>query len=361
MANYTYKQTLKTLDLFEFEVTIDYKIFQEELNKSINSLAKNVKVSGFRPGKAPKSMVASKVSNDALNDTINKLLPDTTYKILVDEKLNPITTPEYEVLSLSEKDGVKYKFSFTNYPEINLPDFSKIKVEKKKAEATNDDADSVIRNIIKSSLPKEKWKVKIAETKKETKKTSKKESVEENFPLTDGLIEELNYEGAKTLDSMRETIKKRLIEIKQENLDKEYVNEIVKQAAKLSNIELPKVLVDNEVHNMMHNFEHRVKDLGLELNEYLKSQGITLEQKQEEWAETAKERIINDLLLITLATKEKITATDEEIQKEIDAITDPALKAEYNNVNGRNYIRTVLTKQKGALKLLEIVEGKTKK
>ena len=58
------------------------------------------------------------------------------------------------------------------------------------------------------------------------------------------------------------------------------------------------------------------------------------------------------------ACGEDIKIADEEIQKQIDDVEDPKTKAQFENEQGREYIRQALLRQNAFKRLMEIVEGK---
>lgn len=381
MKKYTAKQTEKTIDNFTFEVTAPIEMLNEQKEKLFPELAKEIKIPGFRPGKAPKNVIEEKLATKLFTESINRMLPSIAYEVIVENNLNPITNLEYSLKDFDEEKGVVFTFTFTNYPEIKLTDYSKIKLSKKEADVKDDEIETVMQSIIKSSLPREKWEKNIikkpeARDQKSEKKqvTSNKEEEhdhdheghdhthgkkdEEEITITDELVAELGYEGEKTVADLKKSIKEKLTEMKNSQNQQDYIDDVIKEAVKITKFEIPKVFVDREVEIMEANFSKRLEDIKLNVESYLASQGSTLEDYRKDWAKQAEERVRTDLILLTIASNEKLIPEDSDIDKEIQAITDPSLKAQYDNANGRDYIKTVMTKQNGLKKLMESVEGK---
>ncbi len=395
---YDYKNTLDTVDKKEYEVTLEYSELDTFIEISYKILAADVKIQGFRPGKAPRDLIESKLGAKLVTDALGRLLPTATYEIIEKEKDRPVEAPAYDLKEMDKEKGIKYSFSFVNYPTIKVGDIKKIKVEKKEAEITEDDIESVIKNVVRSSLSIEKIK-ELTKVKEESATSSQptaknkkaKESKEEqahahdehdhnhdhsdhdhthqhsheekpveavDFELNDALIQELKYEKEKTLEEVKKSVKAKLTEMKKQQVEDEYANKIVDEVVKISDVKVPKLFLTREVENTENQFSERLKELKLDVETYLQTQGSNLEQKRKEWEEQAKKRIAIDLLLINIADQNGGVAKDEEIENEISAIEDPKVRNQYESKNAREYIRTVMTRQKGLKKLLEMVEAK---
>ncbi len=370
MKDYSFKKNKDTKDLTEYEVTIEYKSFLLEKDNVFESLASEVVIPGFRPGKGPKDAIEANLGSKLLNKAISSLLPRVTYDIIVSEGLNPVTNPEYDILDLDSQKGIVYKFTFTNYPEIKLGDYSKITVKKEDPKVTDKEVEEVIKNVVRTSLPAEEISTlrepqgdnKTSKTKdpKNSKEAEGQKQVQD-FDLTDELVAKLGYEKEKTLKDVKESVFKKLTELKAQQVEDDYANKVVEEAVKLTKIDLPSVFVEREVHNMEHSFIDRIKELNLDVDTYLSTQGSTLEDKKKEWTKDATNRIIADMTLLTIAKENNVLPTDKDVEDEIKKIENDSMRATYQTEDGKDYVRTVMTKQRGLSKLLEILENKTTK
>lgn len=356
MKDYTFKQTKKTTDETSYTVTIPYARFEKEKDEVFEKLAQDIKLPGFRPGKGPKDVIEEKLGMKLYSEALNQVIPEITYEIIVKEKLNPISAPEYDVKHIDKTKGIEYTFTFTEYPEVKLGDFSKITVKKDEITVTDKDIEEVIKNVVRSSLKPEELK----EFEKKSS-TQKKDEKEVDFELSDKLVEKLGYEEEKTLADLKKSVKKRLEEMKKSQIESNYHNAIIAKAIELSDFTIPKVLLEQEIKNLEKDYTSRLEELQLNIEEYLKSQNTSLEEKRKEWRKIAEERIGSDLILITIANKENVLPTDEDVQKEIDKIEDESVRKQYESENARSYVKTVITKQRGAEKLIEKVDKKDSK
>ncbi len=360
---YIHKKIKNGKDGVSFEVKLDFSELEPFRQEAYKKLSSKVKVPGFRPGKAPKSKVEPLIATDVLDEALGKLLSQIAYEIIIEQKARPLDTPKYEVKKLSAKEGIEFIFTYVNYPTIKHGDYSKIKVTKQSPEVKDTEVEEVIKSIINSSIKPEKIK-ELAKTKEIVEKhttgsgkdAKEHEHIKLDFELNDKLVKELGYEKEKTLKDVKEMVKTRLLNIKSEQLLNEYNAKVLDEALKLAKFEIPSILIEGEVKRQEDIFSTRLKELKLDTNTYLTTQKTSIEQKRKEWEEESVKQISIDLLLISLAEEKGEVATDEDVQKEIDSISDPQTKSQYNSSRAREYVRTVITRQKGMKRLLEKIK-----
>ena len=98
------------------------------------SMAKEVKLDGFRKGKVPASVV-KKLYKDNLNrDVVDELVQKAADKIIKDNDLKLAVRPNIQIEKFDEKDGLSINVEMEIYPEIKEPDFKKIKLTDYKYE-----------------------------------------------------------------------------------------------------------------------------------------------------------------------------------------------------------------------------------
>ncbi len=354
---YTFKKKEQKKNNYTFEVIVSSDYQKEVQEKVYKNLAKDVKISGFRPGKAPREMIEGKIAMDVLNETVNQILPDVSYEILNKEKLNPLSRLNYAFKEFNKDGGLTFDFSFANSPEINVNDLKKIKVAFKTEPVTDDEVDTVIRNIIQSTLPKEKWSNEV-EDKAEDQKDEKKKDVKP-FEITDALVAELGYEDEKTYAGLKKKVRESLEEVKHNQAEDEFTSKVLDEAMKVVDFEVPHELIHEEIHKREHGFLERLKNINLDLEAYLKTQNKTMDQIHDEWHKDIEKGAFSDILAINLAVQEKLIPTDEDMEKEIEKVEDKVLQVQYRgNPQMRDQLRTFMTRNNGIKRLVEIVKGK---
>ncbi len=372
MEKYTFKQTEKKSNKYSYEVKVDPELYNTHRDIAFKKLAPNVKISGFRPGKAPKESIQKELGNDLLVETINSLLPSVAIEILENEKLNPISSLDYDVKEFGKEGEMTFTFSFYNQPEVDIEKFKKISIKPESSKVEDSEVDVVIRNMVRNTIPGEK----LANILGLKKDASKEEHVHEHtegeehnhehddneieipeeFNVTDDMVKELGYEDETTLQGMKVKVKETLEQVKKQQSEQDFAGKVIDEAIKLAEFEVPTDFIDREVGQKEEVFNSRLARLKLDRNAYLKTQNTTMDKLREDWTKEAKKDITADLLLINLATKEKLIPTDEEVEAEIEKIEDPRVKAQYKVQKNKDYMRTLMARDKGLQRLVEVVK-----
>lgn len=354
---YTYKRKDLGKLKVELEVEVGGERFKEEKGHVFNHLAKTIEISGFRKGNAPKNLVEAKLGAKLFEETINHLLPEVTVEIIGEEKLTPITHVEYKVSKVSD-NGLTYTASFSLYPEIKLGDFKKIKLEKQSDEVKDDEVEKVLKQMFEEHKKREEEKVEKkdgGDTRATSSIKTKKEKKE--VEMNDEWAKKTNM-GVNNIKELKDKVKEQLKLLKARNSREKYISDMVLEAVKLSKVELPDALVDQELDRREADYKGRIENLGLKLEDYLKSQKVTMEDLRKQWKEDAEKKVKVELLLVEIGRQNQLKVEDPEVEKELTAIQDKNTKDFYSSERGRNYIRSVILQQKAINYLLDIVEPK---
>ena len=113
----------------------------------LQEAAKTVRINGFRKGKVPMKVIKSRFGAGVRQEVIGDLMGRAYQQALNDEGLRPAGQPQIEPKTLDEGKDLEFVATFEVYPEVALPDFSKIKAEKQVAEVTDADIDTMIENL----------------------------------------------------------------------------------------------------------------------------------------------------------------------------------------------------------------------
>ena len=353
MDKYTYKKEAKDSEVV-LTITVSPESFMEAKNKVYNKLSQDVVIQGFRPGKAPKALIEAHISEKVYNQTINNLVPDVTSEIFTKENINPLTQVSYEIVKMSDADGIEYKAKFIEYPVITLGDFSKIKVEKKEKLVTDEEVDKQLLNLIDYYQKNKAGQ----QANLKTDEKAPKDAVEKKqIEVTDELIKSLNI-GFDNVSAIKEQVKKEINNLNQKDSEGKWIEEVVNEAVKLSNIEAPKALVIDSIQAKEKEYMKKLEELNLKLDEFLKVQNTTIEKLRADWENESKKRLANELLLLEIIKQNKITVTEEDINKEIEKVVDPQTKANLEKEEGRKYLVTLMLQEKAIGWLKQSVEKK---
>ena len=117
------------------------------VEKKLRDINSTVKVSGFRPGKVPISVVRQRFGKQAFQEITTDVMYSSYRQAVHEEKLRPVGRPHIEPLSVSAGQDLKYVATFEVYPEIELPDEYEIRVAD--VEITTADLDQILEELRK--------------------------------------------------------------------------------------------------------------------------------------------------------------------------------------------------------------------
>lgn len=141
-------------------------------------------------------------------------------------------------------------------------------------------------------------------------------------------LPELNDDFARelgefdTLDELKEDIRENLLKQKEDQVQREYEEKLLEKISENAEVDVPDVLVNNELDMMLQNMDYTLRQQGVNIEQYFNFVGIDPENwRQDNW-EMAKERAKINLVLEAIAKKEGIEVSDEEIDKRIEEMTE---------------------------------------
>lgn len=139
-------------------------------------------------------------------------------------------------------------------------------------------------------------------------------------------LPELDDEFAKdvsefdTLEEFKQDIQKRLQERKEQANEQDRESAVVEKAAANAEVEIPDAMITSEVERMFEDFTNRLKMQGMDIDMYLKFTGQDQATVKQQMRTDAERRVRNDLVLEAIAKAENISATEEEINGELDRL-----------------------------------------
>ncbi|WP_044894606.1 trigger factor [Bacillus alveayuensis] len=129
-------------------------------------------------------------------------------------------------------------------------------------------------------------------------------------------------EEVETLDELKAKIKQRLEEEKKNEAETTLRNTVVEKAAANAEIDIPEVMVKNETDRMLNEFEQRLQMQGLNLELYYQFSGQDEAALREQMKEDAEKRVRVSLTLEAIAKAENIEVTEEDINKELEEMSN---------------------------------------
>lgn len=279
------------------KIVLEWSSVDVLYKKALNKFAKNVKAEGFRVGKAPLAIVEQKVGFEKIADEVLRdLLPEAYTKQIEKENKKPITSPEFNPISLKKGEDWSLEAFFSVLPEVKLGDYKKV-AKKAKVEAAKFVTE---RN---------------AEIKKEAEAHEKGEHGHDHDhehshqPLGENEIKEINLQ----------------------HIFRDLVAEFAPAIGEL--------LLRQETQAEYERLLEQLKQYNISPEDYMQRRGVTIEQLSQELAGTVLSRLQLDFIMAAISQAEKLEATDEEVQKELLQITNLKMRQEIEK--NQNYLTQI--------------------
>jgi trigger factor len=110
-------------------IEVPAEVVDATYDRVLNRLASRAKIEGFRPGKAPRALVESRVGPAALREeVVETMVPQVLQQALEEKSLDPIDNPDIEVLELERGKPAKLKATISVMPDVTLGDARALQV-----------------------------------------------------------------------------------------------------------------------------------------------------------------------------------------------------------------------------------------
>ena len=157
------------------EIEIPREKIAKELDKAYNTLKKQAKIKGFRPGKAPRSVLERLYKKDVNADVSSRLLQETFVEALEETKLDIVGRPEIDPPDLDPKVPYVYRATVEVKPPIDDIDYSGLHLKKTRYEVSEEEVELQLK-MLQKNLAAQK-------------------PIEEDRGLQDGDYALIDYEG----------------------------------------------------------------------------------------------------------------------------------------------------------------------
>ncbi|MBB1017634.1 trigger factor [Dietzia sp. DQ11-71] len=144
------KSTVEQLNPTRVKITVEvpFAELEPDFAKAYKSLAGQVNIPGFRPGKAPAKLLESRIGRPAvLEQVINDMIPSRYSQAVDEHELVVLAQPEIEVTKLEDNDVVEFTAEVDIRPEITLPTFEDLEVTVEAPETDEAAVDAELDNL----------------------------------------------------------------------------------------------------------------------------------------------------------------------------------------------------------------------
>lgn len=386
------------------KITIEVKHSKEEIEeakkKAYSKLITKVKVPGFRQGKAPYDIGINAIGEGRLlEESLDFLIDNTISTVFDSEKIYPIAYPDVKVEEITE-ELIRYTIEAEFLPEIKIDLQKKYEIkneinvdEKEISEKLSEIQDSltevvpVDREVKEGDLVEVQYEKENGEVTPFTVIAGKdkvigdfiekvmNKKVEERFEVvTDNSklifkvnsikerqVPEINDELAKSagfenLKTLKDEIKKKIIENKKLQAEEKKGKEVLKIMVNELNVELPEKFIQREVDERLKEIQERQIKRGKNLEDLLKSEEKSIDEFKEEIKKVVENELKEDLIIRDIIKQKQITVSDEEVEKEFERIiVEEGLQDKKIALTEeiRKYIKQELLRSKALMNLKE--------
>lgn len=399
--------------------------------QTLRAAAKDLKLPGFRQGKAPMALVEKNANpNVVQQDFLERAMNAIYSESLDEEKLRPVAQPQVTVKKFVPYTTLEIEAEVEIIGEVKLVDYKNTKLAKEPVKVTAADVKEVLGQLqIREAEKKDVGRAAkegdqvilsfagVDAVSKEPiggadgkdyplvlgsnsfipgfepnligMKAGDEKSFDITFPEDYGVsalqnravtftvsvskVQEVvspKLDDAfaakvgpfKTLDELKEDIKKQLVAEKEHQSDQAYQEQLLNLMADKSTVAIPDSLVDSEISRMEADERQNLGYRGQTWQEHLEAEGVTEDEHRGKNREQAMRRVKAGLVLAEIAEEEKIEISPDEFNMRIQILKgqyqDKAMQTELDKPENRREIASRMLTEKTVEKLVQYATAK---
>ncbi|WP_026918897.1 trigger factor [Gordonia shandongensis] len=364
----------------KLNVEVPFEELSGDFDRAYQSLAQQIRIPGFRPGKAPAKLIEARVGRQAiLEQVVNDALPNKYSEAVAEADIKSISQPELDVAELVYGEPVRFTAEVDVRPEITLPEYSTIAVEVDPIEVADADVESEVENLrarfgtlvgvergvttgdfvsldlsatvdgkpvedasteglshevgsdtLIEGLDEAIEGVKAGESTTFTSKLVAGENAGADSEITvtvqsvkERELPELDDEFAQmasefdTVDELREDLRRQVGDTKKYEQAGAIRDAVLDQLIETVEFPLPEAVVDAEVEAVQHQLVHALGHDDEQVNRFLEAQGKTRDEWDAESRTEAEKSVRTQLLLDAIADEADVEVGQDELTQQI--------------------------------------------
>jgi trigger factor len=140
----------------EFTVTVGADEIAKQVERRLTEIGRTLRLPGFRPGKAPISVLKKRYGPSVMGEVVEKAVNDSSSAAIAERKLRPALQPKIEIVSFNEGKDLEYKLAVEVLPEIPALNFADLKLERWKPDVPDGEIDTALKRIAKQQRKSDK-------------------------------------------------------------------------------------------------------------------------------------------------------------------------------------------------------------
>ena len=325
----TQKREKNTVSL---EIEADRAELEKSYEKALVEAGNEIRLPGFRPGKAPRKMIEGALNLQAVEQhAAQELISELYPSVIAETKIEPVDYPSVEIVQQAKDKPFVFKLTVEVYPEVKLGKYKGLKLEKQPVEVPEADVLSALGRL----------QERVSTVDAEGKKTLQ--------PLDDEFAKKVSRYG--TLAELKAELLRVMSEEKIAAADADLRNQAIAAAGADAKLEVPRAMIERETDVMLDELKTSLAESGLTLEQYLQGAKKEAQVLRDELKNPAEIRVKGKLILKAVAAAEKLAVAPDEMAAEIktmaEAYGQQADAAEKQlNEGGRAYIEEYLLRKK---------------
>jgi trigger factor len=376
------KSTVEPLEgnKVKLSVEVDGQEFDKAIDTAFRKIAREVRIPGFRPGKAPRKVLERRLGPEVgRQQALQDSLPEYYVRAIGENDVDPIDAPEIEITAGQEEGDVLFDAVVEVRPEVQVPGYGSLRVELERPEADDEEVDRQVDRMrsvqatladidrpaqdddvvtiditgtldgeVQDGLTTEDYSYTVGsgavtpevdeqlrgakvgdilefdathpdeeETRQLRFRLLVKQAREQVLPEADDEWASENSDF-DTIAELRDSIRERSLLLRKAQAQANLREKTGEALAKLVEEEIPQVLIDGEVQNRLQDFALRLQAQGLTPDQYFAMTGTSPEDFTNGLRSTAEDAVKVDLALRAVADQEAIECTDDELDAEIE-------------------------------------------
>jgi trigger factor len=130
-----------------FSVVVPATDITAEREKRLAQLGKDLRLPGFRPGKIPPRVVMQRYGQTVMGEVLENSVNNATQRVVSDRGLRPAQQPKIELVNFADGTDLEFKVEMEVMPEVPMPDFAGIELERLKAEPGEEQVNKALEAI----------------------------------------------------------------------------------------------------------------------------------------------------------------------------------------------------------------------
>ena len=133
----------------DLKVFIDKQSMNTYIDEKYEKIKDTVNLKGFRPGKVPKEVLKRQFGKAIFGEVLDKVLKDTTTKVLEENKIKPAGQPKLDLKTYGEDKDLEYIISVTELPKVEIKSVENIEFDQYTVKIDTNETDKRIKEIAK--------------------------------------------------------------------------------------------------------------------------------------------------------------------------------------------------------------------